>query len=49
METNFIDGKPTFSYQLQNGVSTDRLGMYILNNEGVIDIIKKVAQVRTEA
>lgn len=43
METKFIDGKYHFTYRLQNGVSTDRLGMYILQNEGVVDLIRQAS------
>lgn len=43
METQFIDGKYHFTYRLQNGVSTDRLGMYILQNEGVVDLIRQAS------
>jgi DNA mismatch repair protein MutS len=44
METQFIEGKYQFTYRLQNGVSTDRLGMYILQNEGIVDLIRQASK-----
>ncbi|TDQ08811.1 MutS-related protein [Pedobacter metabolipauper] len=44
METFFNDSKPVFTYQLRDGVSTERLGMYIVENEGIIDIIREAAR-----
>ena len=40
LETNFEAGKPVFSYLLSPGVSKERLGMYIVLNEGIVDVIK---------
>lgn len=36
------DGQPTYTYKLREGVSDVRLGMYIINKEGLIDLIKKI-------
>ena len=37
----FIDGKtPVYSYRLHDGVTEERLGMLIIENERIIDIIK---------
>ena len=44
LETFFENQKPVFTYQLQQGISEERLGMYIVQNEGIIDIIKKAYQ-----
>lgn len=38
----FINNKPKFTYKIKNGVSEERLGMYILLNEGVISTLQKV-------
>src|SRR5882757_1958686 len=40
LPSNLIEGKPVYSYQLQPGISADRHGMIIINNEGIIDILK---------
>lgn len=32
---------PEYTYQLQSGISEDRHGMIIINNEGILDILKK--------
>lgn len=39
LPSNLVDGKPVYSYQLQSGISADRHGMIIINNEGIIDIL----------
>jgi DNA mismatch repair protein MutS len=44
METFFENDKPVFTYKLSEGISTERLGMYIVLNEGIIDTIRKAAK-----
>lgn len=44
METSFQNGNPQFSYQLKDGITEERLGMWIVNNEGIVDIIEKAAK-----
>ena len=39
-ETNVTDEKLTFSYQLKNGISNDRLGYLILKKEKVIELLE---------
>lgn len=41
-ETRVENEKLIFNYQLQNGVSNDRLGYLILKREGVIDLLQKI-------
>lgn len=41
-ETEVTDEKLSFSYQLREGISNDRLGYLILKREGVIDMIEKL-------
>lgn len=36
------NGQPTYTYKLRKGVSEVRLGMYIIEKERVIDIIKEI-------
>jgi DNA mismatch repair protein MutS len=43
METSFHNGYPKFSYQLQDGITEERLGMWIVTNEGIVDIIEQAA------
>lgn len=43
MDVVFEDKKPVFTYKLKDGVSKERLGMYIVQNEGIIELIKKAA------
>ena len=39
--TTIDDKTPVYSYQLHEGVTTERLGMLIIENERIIEIIKK--------
>lgn len=41
METVFEGGNPVYSYQLKNGITEERVGMWIIQNEGILDIIEK--------
>ncbi len=41
-ETNVDDEQLTFSYQLKEGISNDRLGYLILKREKVIDLLEKL-------
>lgn len=36
------NGHPTYSYKVKEGISTDRLGLYIIEQEGVIDLINEI-------
>lgn len=42
METLFDNGSPSFSYQLKTGITEERLGMWIVKNEGILDIIADI-------
>lgn len=44
METFFENDMPVFTYKLSEGISTERLGMYIVLNEGIVDTIRKAAK-----
>ena len=43
LESSFHEGKPVFTFKLKEGVSYERLGMFILKNEGVIDALQQAA------
>jgi DNA mismatch repair protein MutS len=43
METDLSSGTPVFSYQLKEGVTEERMGMWIINNEGIVDILNTKA------
>lgn len=36
------DNVPNFSYKLKDGVSSDRIGLWILENEGIFDLLNAV-------
>jgi DNA mismatch repair protein MutS len=40
METIFEDANPVYSYQLKAGITEERLGMWIIKNERILEIIK---------
>ncbi|MFB9844619.1 MutS-related protein [Mucilaginibacter ginsenosidivorans] len=40
METVFEDTNPVNTYQLKAGITEERLGMWIVKNEGILEIIK---------
>ena len=41
-ETSVNDGQLSFSYQLKEGISNDRLGYLILEREGIVQLLKEV-------
>jgi DNA mismatch repair protein MutS len=41
MPTTMQGNTPVYSYQLRPGITEDRHGMVIINNEGILDIIRK--------
>lgn len=40
METTFTGNRPFNSYQLKDGITEERLGMWTVNNERILEIIK---------
>lgn len=44
LESELVDEKPIYSYRLLNGVSHERLGMLILKNEKIIDILNSIPE-----
>ena len=43
METTFDNGNPVYNYQLKDGITEERLGMWIVKNEGIVEIIERLA------
>lgn len=41
LPTRMENNKPVYTYRLANGITTDRHGMIIIKNEGILDIIGK--------
>lgn len=41
LPTKMENNRPVYTYQLAEGITTDRHGMLIINNEGILDIISK--------
>jgi len=42
METVFDKGVPGYSYMLRDGITEERLGMWIVKNEGILEIIEGI-------
>jgi DNA mismatch repair protein MutS len=40
LPTTMNGTKPVYSYKLQNGITADRHGMVIINNEGILELLK---------
>jgi DNA mismatch repair protein MutS len=40
-EANLVDETPQYNYQLKDGVTNERIGMYILKKEKILEIINK--------
>ena len=38
-DSKLVENVPTYEYKLENGISHERLGMYILKNEKIIEIL----------
>ena len=41
-ETDVVNDRLVFNYQLKEGISNDRLGYIILKNEGVVDMLQRL-------
>jgi len=44
METTFDNEMPRFSYQLKDGITDEKLGMWIVKNEGIVEMIDKAIE-----
>ena len=44
METTFNNDMLQYSYKLQDGITEERLGMWIVQNEGIVEIIESIAE-----
>lgn len=42
-DSGLIDGKPVYEYKLKNGVSHERLGMLIVRNENIVEILNSIS------
>lgn len=48
-ESELIHGELRYSYKLKTGVSSERLGMYIVKKEGIFDLLKSIKKPVTDA
>lgn len=48
LPTRMENGKPVYTYTLTEGITDDRHGMIIINNEGVIELIKDKKEARQQ-
>jgi DNA mismatch repair ATPase MutS len=42
LETIFDNETPTYNFQLKDGITEERLGMWIVKNEGIVEIIEGI-------
>jgi len=42
MESTFDNDIPKYSYKLMDGITEERLGMWIVKNEGIVEIIEEI-------
>ena len=38
-DSQLLDDKPVYDYKLKKGISSERLGMQIINNEKIFDLL----------
>jgi DNA mismatch repair ATPase MutS len=43
-DSELIDDKPIYKYELKNGVSHERLGMHIVRNEKIVEILNSIVE-----
>lgn len=43
-DSKIVDNKPVYNYQLEEGVSHERLGMYIIHNEQIPEILDSIGE-----
>lgn len=43
-ESKLVDEKPVYSYKMKDGISEERMGMYILKNEKISEILNSIAK-----
>jgi len=46
--SKLVDNIPTYEYKLENGISHERLGMYILKNEKIIEILDSITNKKVQ-
>ena len=46
--SKLVDNIPTYEYKLENGISHERLGMYILKNEKIIEILDSMTNKKVQ-
>ncbi len=46
-DSKLVENIPTYEYKLENGISHERLGLYILKNEKIIDILDSMTNKET--
>lgn len=39
LKTSLVDGKPMFTHKLKEGITDERMGMWIIENEGIMEIL----------
>ena len=43
-DSKLVDNKPVYNYKICNGVTHERLGMFIVKNEGIVEILDSISE-----
>jgi DNA mismatch repair protein MutS len=43
-DTRLVNNSPIYSYKIRDGLSFERLGMFVVQNEGIMEILNKIIQ-----
>ena len=44
LETQFEDNSPHFSYRVKDGITEERLGMWIVKSEGIVELVEQAVK-----
>lgn len=45
-ESNLVDQKPVYDYKIKNGISKERIGMLIIKNENIVEILDEIVKMQ---
>jgi DNA mismatch repair protein MutS len=43
-ESDLIDQQPVYDFKLKEGISEERIGLLIIKNEGIIEILDEIVK-----
>ena len=45
-ESNLVDQKPVYDFKIKNGISKERIGMLIIKNENIVEILDEIVKMQ---